>query len=61
MKVIGKSKYAKIRPVGLNPVVVYIEDVKEYLENSEVGDKWEIEIVEMTDGEYESLPEFKGF
>ena len=54
-------KFAKMKPVGLNPVTVYLEDVKEYLENSEVGDIWEIEIIEMSQEEYHSLQEFKGF
>jgi len=31
------------------------------IENSEVGDVWKIEVTEMTEEEYEALPEFDGF
>ena len=56
-----KMEYARIRPKGLNFITVPIADISEYLKNSEPGEMWEVELIEMTDDEYSELPEGKGF
>lgn len=43
--------------------VVFDKDAlwESYLGESEIGDSWEVEIINMTEEEYENLPEFEGF
>ena len=51
-----------IGPRGLNKCTeLNIKGVIECLENSDTPETWEIEIVEMTQEEYDILPEFDGF
>ena len=41
--------------------LISLEDEMGNIEYGEVGDKYEIEIIDMTKGEYENLPEWGGF
>ena len=54
-------KYAKIKPKGLNSMIIKLEDVYEYLIQSEVNEQWEIIIIELSEEEYQNLPESNGF
>jgi len=38
-----------------------IKHIGEYIEDSSVGEKWEVEIIDMTEEEYNLLPEFEGW
>ena len=54
-------KVYKMGPSGLNKCIE--EDPKAimfWLDEAEVGDKFEIEVLEMTREEYKSLPEYMG-
>ena len=42
------------------PADDFARDADYYFSESEVGEIWKIEIVEMTQKEYEALPEFDG-
>ena len=44
-----------------NSVTVSSENVTEYLEMANVGDVWLIDVIEMSQEEYDVLPEFEGF
>lgn len=54
-------KYCRIKPSGLTPIVMPIQDVPTILNESENSEVFIIEIIEMTDEEYNSLPESNGF
>lgn len=54
-------KFAQIKPKGLNSMIAPLKDVFDYLNESEIGEEWEIKIVEMTEEEYQKLPEGDGF
>lgn len=56
-----KQRYLIIQPDGLNFMTVPCEDLMEYINNSDVGTVWKIKIVEMTEDEYDALPESNGF
>jgi hypothetical protein len=59
-----KKKYATLSydgrgySVPLSQAGAALNDV---LEAAEVDDKWEVKIVEMTDEQFDNLPEFEGF
>jgi len=51
-----------VKPEGFNSVVENkVENIIEFLKNSEQGDVWRIEVLEMSVEEYNNLPEFEGF
>lgn len=54
-------KYFKIRMNQSSLIVPDIHDVKEEIENLEIGDELRIKAIEMTKEEFESMSEFKGF
>jgi len=56
-----KKKYLVIRPDGLNSMIIPFKDLMEYINESQVGEKWEVEIIEMTEKEYKDLSESSGF
>ena len=55
------TRYYKISPNGLSPVIDKLETIPDYIRDSEPGDLWTIEVIEMTKEEYEKLPEHGGF
>lgn len=59
----GKKRFASIKLIGggqytqpFNELFVLIDEIKE----GQTGEKWEIEIIEMYQEEYDKLPEFTG-
>ena len=61
-----KEVYYKITaPERLGDQFVVVRDtdlsLTDYLDGSEHGDVWKVEIIEMSDSEFEALPEFEGF
>ena len=52
----------KINPVGLSGCIEkdFQALFETWIEEAEPGDKFEIEVIEMTESELESLPEFMG-
>ena len=59
----GEMIVYKIDPKGgLNPVIEKrLQDVLAHLQDSVPGDKWEITVMDMTEEEYEALPEWVGY
>jgi len=60
-----KIKYLKIRP-DTSSTWLYVPFDKEFLWDGaigegEVGETWEVEVIEMTAKELEELPEFEGW
>jgi hypothetical protein len=53
--------YLRVRPDKLNTLIIPKEDLIEYINESPVGEKWEIDIIEMTEKEYKELKESRGF
>ena len=52
----------EICPKGLNPVIENkLENLLEYFRESVPGDEWEINVLEMSEEEYNNLPESDGF
>lgn len=39
----------------------YVDDVKEYIDNMDIGNVFTVTCEEMTEEDYENLPEFDGF
>ena len=57
-------KYIKIHPKGFNAFIEPVEKAKQYLDTMiEENDViiYEFQVVEMTEEEYNNLPEFDGF
>lgn len=54
-------EYFRITPKGLNTLICKIDDVIGYLNECEVNEKVEIQKIELTDEQYNDLPEFEGF
>lgn len=53
--------YYKIQTMGgSNSVIDSLENIQEYLKESEAGEVWTITVLEMTDEEYKALPESDG-
>lgn len=58
------KKYLKVRLVGFGGYTQPIDKIDVVLEeigNADVGEKWELEIIEMEEDEYNKLPEFAGY
>ena len=55
-------KVYKIRPYGLNGCCSEdnFEALKEWFDAAEIGEKFEVQVLEMTEDEYNALPEFTG-
>lgn len=54
--------FARLRPSEeLAYVIVPLGQIKDYLEDAEDGDNWEIVITKMTEKELRKLPEFQGW
>lgn len=53
--------YLRICPDNLNRMVIQKKDLMEYIDESPVGERWHIEIIEMTEEEFKALPESDGF
>lgn len=58
------SVFAKLTwPTGATEIVPFpgiLYALKDYMSECHVGDEWKVEFVEMTEAEYEALPEFMG-
>lgn len=58
------KKYIKLTwptdAVLVSPINDFVRDLSDYFLESEIGEVWKIEIAEMTQEEYEALPEFDG-
>jgi len=53
--------YYKIQTMGgSNSVIDSLENIQDYLKESEAGEVWTITVLEMTDEEYKALPESDG-
>ena len=59
--------YAKISLKGgntytqpLDQLDVFLDEIDEAAENESVGEIWTLELIEMTEEEYNNLPEFDG-
>lgn len=59
----GKTVYCRIRPDGnaMPWCTVPSNCVPDYLNESEPGQKWEIEVLDITDEQFKQLPEFEGW
>lgn len=58
-----KNKYLKISSFD-NPRVVCIcpvNDIVDTFQDADVGNKYIVKIIELTDDEWDNLPEFEGF
>jgi hypothetical protein len=54
--------FFRMRPKGLSPwCTVPLKSIAEYLTDSEMGEVWEIERIEMTPEEFDELSEFSGW
>ncbi len=53
--------YLRIRPDKLNSIIIPKKDLMDYINESPVGEKWEIDIIEMTEEEFKALKESHGF
>ena len=54
--------FVKMKPCGESQsVVVRLSQMWEYLEDGEIGDKWIVEITKMSEEDFRSLPEFRGW
>ena len=52
----------EISPKGFNSIIERkLENIQEYLKESSPGDEWNIKVMEMTEEEYNNLPESSGF
>jgi hypothetical protein len=40
---------------------VILDEINEAIECDGIGDHWKIEIIQMTEAEYDALPEFVGY
>lgn len=38
-----------------------LDDITYHMEDSDLGDKWTFEVIEMTDEEFEEISEFEGW
>ena len=50
--------------MNVNGTCCIVEDfdlINSTVQNLDIGDKFELELVEMTEEEYNNLPEFEGF
>lgn len=66
-----KKKYVKVQRPGMGGYTIPIKDLPGYIEAEfdcqsefdcqEVGDQLRLTVVEMTEEEYNKLPEFKGW
>jgi len=56
-------KYCRIRPDGnaMPWCTIPTNCIQDHLDESEKGDKWEIEILDITDEQFKELPEFEGW
>jgi len=57
-------KYMRIKLIGgsgyTQPLDKIMEGIDGDLDGAEIGQKWEMELIEMLESDYERLPEFAG-
>ena len=59
-----KKRYVKLTQMGVStvqPLDLAIEEIREAFQHALTTDVLEIRFVDMTDAEYEALPEFQGY
>lgn len=62
--IMEKKRYVKISQMGVSSIVpleMAIEEIREAYENALASDTLEMRFVDLTEDEYEKLPEFQGY